>query len=102
MAEYHVSFIEPELVSEIIKRREQALSKEAKGIIGTTDDAAFNKSIGELFGRDPNLEVNKISEQEVHSVDGLLDKIEDYEQQQKELKNRPIYNYKHWVDFDLE
>ena len=103
IAEYHASFIEPELVGEVMKQRDEAQSKEPnEGIIGTDDDAVFNKSLEQLFGRDPNLEVRKTSSQEVHKVDNLLGRIENYEQQQEEIKNKPIYNYKHWTDFNLE
>jgi hypothetical protein len=100
MVEYHASFIEPEMVSKIMEQRESSKDN----IIGTTDDEAFNKSVGQIFGRDPNLAPVKDQQQgEVHNVDDMLDRIKAYDEEQAELRKHSLpYNYNHWSDFDLE
>jgi len=99
LTEYLASFIEPEMVSKIVEQRER--SKES--VIGTTDDEAFSKSIGQIFGRDPKLTPETKSDGEVHKVSNLLERIEAYEKEQAALRKDNVpYNYKHWSDFDLE
>lgn len=99
LVEYHASFTNPEVVNKIIEQRE----RQKKNIIGTTDDAAFSKSVGQIFGRDPKLTPEKQSDNEVHEVSDLLDRIDAYEREQslREKENVP-YNYKHWSEFNLE
>jgi hypothetical protein len=99
LVEYHASFIEPEMVSKIIEQRD----KNEDNVIGTTDDKAFNESVGRMFGRDPNLAPVDQSQGELHQVDNMLEKIDAYEKEQAALKNTNLpYNYNHWSEFDLE
>jgi hypothetical protein len=98
LTEYLASFIEPEMVSKIVEQRE----KNKENVIGTTDDEAFSKSIGQIFGRDPKLSPEAKGDGEVHKVSNLLERIETYEKEQAALRKENMpYNYKHWSDFDL-
>ena len=100
LVEYHASFIEPEMVSKIVEQREKGTN-----IIGTTDDKAFSKSVGQIFGRDPNLPSTNSDQGdgEVHEVSDLLDRVKAYEKEQATFKKDKLpYNYKHWSEFNLE
>lgn len=100
LLEYHVSFLEPELVNKIVKDR-NIDGESDEPVIGTTDDAAFNVSIGRLFGRNPNLGESKET-YEIHEVSDMLDRISEYEQTVEAQKDAPLYNYRYWAEFDLE
>jgi len=99
MLEYHASFSEPNRVSEVIGKRSEAEGKSE--VIGTTDDAEFNASLKSLFGRDAGLGP-AIDTGEMHNMRNMLDNIAEYEERQRLLEKMPVYNYSHWVDFDLE
>ena len=93
LLEYHVSFLEPELVSNIKKSREET--------IGTKDDSAFEESVNNMFGRKVSLPDKKSKEEtSMNEVSNVLDKISEYKRQE-ERKNREKYNYRHWLELKL-
>jgi len=100
LVEYHASFIEPDIVNKIIEQRESG----GEGVIGTTDDEAFRKSVGEIFGRDVKLPSSEEhSDGEIHEVSGLLDRVKAYDEEQAALKKETLpFNFKHWSEFNLE
>lgn len=102
MLEYHASFTEPERVSKVIENRGKDTNAE---VIGTTDDAEFNDSIKEIFGRDAGLAPapkNVEGAGEVHHIRDAVENMVAYEERKAALANMPAYNYLHWVDFNLE
>lgn len=101
MLEYHAGFLAPDMVDHVRKAREEEENKRPEGVIGTTDDQAFAQSIGSIFGRDPGFGDAPIGE--VHDVSAnIVDRMAEHEMLQAELMKTPKYNYKHWIDFDLE
>ena len=103
MIEYHASFLEPGMVSKVVKERTKA-SSENNIVAGTTDDTTFNESIKRLFGRDPGITGGRAPEQqEMHKIDGALDAMSDYQDRQDlERQNYTPYNYKYWANIGLE
>lgn len=98
LVEYHASFIEPDMVNKIIEQRD----KKDENVIGTTDDEAFNRSVGQIFGRDLNLPSQQ-SDGEVHEVSDLLERVDAYDKERAALKKETLpYNFKYWSEFDLE
>jgi hypothetical protein len=105
LIEYHAGFIEPGLVSKVRQERDEQDSRK-KGGIGTDDDAAFSESVRQMFGRDlsiPDTDKNKISDSEVHHIKNVSNKIKEYEMEKaNQIINTTPYNYRHWVDIDME
>ena len=95
--EYHVSFLEPELVEKIRKRRD-----------GTDEDTKkddnFSSTIKDLFGRGINFEDSKStmsSDFKTHEVKGMLDNIQKYNSQNT-VPVKTKYNFSDWMELDLE
>ena len=100
MLEYHASFIEPGVVSKVLENRKS--NAQNNGIVaGTTSDTEFNESVKRLFGRDPGIAAPSDAD-EVHKLDGVIDRINEYHEKQAALKQTSTpYNYGYWTDVEL-
>ena len=101
LVEYLASFIEPELVSEIMKKRDQS-GFTSDNVSNEESDAIFNESIKQIFGRDPNLAPKDELGGDADQIGNTLDRIATYEHEKDTKNTNPAYNYRHWADFDLE
>lgn len=91
MTEYHLSFVNPEVVQKIRKEREQ---------IAPEEEGAFLKGVEKLFGRSIKLGDTEAIEGDLNiDLDEVNKMMKNLAYANKIDKNR---NYRHWVDLDLE
>lgn len=98
LLEYHVSFLEPELVEKVRKRRDEQDASNKK-------DDNFAQTLKSMFGRDVEFKGTPSNEsdfKDVQEVSDVLDKIKAYDAAQKTIKSKSVYNFTDWIDFDLE
>ena len=92
LLEYHAGFLEPEIVGKVRDAREKEAG-DREGVIGTKNEKEFSEGIGKLFG--------KSLEGEEYGI-ALADSITERDELANINKGLPIYNYKHWLDLELE
>jgi len=94
LLEYHASFIAPEAVGSVIKKRKS-------GDVNDKRDSNFSNTLKNLFGKDIKFKGPSSNFNDLHEVPNILDKITAYEAATKSITSKSMYNFKEWLDFDL-
>lgn len=95
LIEYQVSFFEPKMVQDIIKERK------AKETQKTNQE--FAKQVKDTFGR--TIEFGGKIESGMKDMNDVMKAIqfaEVMDSVQRKTKDPTLYNFRHWLDFNLE
>jgi len=98
LVEYQVSFFEPKIIKELLEERKERESKE-------TEEKDFGKQVENTFGRGIGLGDTLKIKSNMNNIDdvaGMLQTADIITSTQRKSKDPTLYNFRHWLEFNLE